>query len=143
MENYTDAGDLPWLQPSEALTGTDESLAEFFGVTTRTIRTWKKTNRAPLMALRLMRLRMDGDLSALGGKHWEHFRFGSDGLFYMPGWKYGWHPGELRGLFFRVKAAQHWEREAKRLELELKRLRAAAWAVDKVRRMVRPSSLRV
>lgn len=78
------------------------------------------------MALRLMRLRMDGDLSALGGKHWEHFRFGSDGKFYMPGWRYGWEPGELRGLFFRVQAAQHWEREAKRLEREVRQLKAEA-----------------
>lgn len=93
-----------------------------------------------LMALRLMRLRLDGDLSALGGKHWEHFSFGQDGKFYMPGWKCGWEPGELRGLFFRVKAAKYWEQEARRLEREVKRLRAETWAAGRVRGLVRLSS---
>lgn len=135
--DYIDQGNLAWLQPAEVLSGTDNELAEFFGVTARTIRTWKKTNRAPLMALRLMRLRFDGDLSALGGKHWEHFRFGRDGMFYMPGWKYGWTPGELCALFFRVQSVKHWEREAKKLDMELVKLREQAWAAGKVRETVR------
>lgn len=103
--DYTDAGELPWLQPSEVLFGTDAAQAEFFGVTPRTIRTWKQTNRAPLMALRLMRLRWDGDLSALGGRHWQGYRFGRDGRFYHPSYKYGFTPGELHSWFWKVNAA--------------------------------------
>lgn len=120
----------------------EQRLADYLQVDLKTFRRYKRgTSKIPHAATIALRLYLDGDLSAVGGKDWEHFYFGRDGRFYMPGWKYGWEPGELRALFFTKQLAAHWEREAKKLERELVGLRAAAWAAQKVRESVRPSSL--
>ncbi len=92
------------------------------------------------MALRLMRLRMDGDLSALGGKHWQGYRFGADGLFYHPAWRRGFTPGELSAMFFRVQNADRNRRLVEKLQQQVDDLRAQlekekahAWALEKLR----------
>lgn len=143
--NYTDPGDNLRVLPSEYLFGDDRLSAEFYGVHVRTIKNWKRTNHAPLMALRLMRLRMDGDLSALGGKAWHGFRFGRDGLFYHPAWRRGFTPGELNGMFHRVQGADkarrdlaEREKETAQLRAEIEKLRAQLWAAEKVRTVGAP-----
>ncbi|HLP99272.1 MAG TPA: hypothetical protein VK149_12595 [Sideroxyarcus sp.] len=79
----------------------DLAIRSYLDVSPATFRRWKTgQSRIPHSAIIAMRLHFEGDLSALGGEQWEHFRFGSDGLLYLPGWKYGWTAGAVRGLFF-------------------------------------------
>ena len=112
-------------------------LCLWLNVSPRTLKRWKTGQATPPKAVIIaLTLRLHGDLSALFGDDWQHFRFGHDGKLYIPGWKYGWEPGEIRALFFTKQELRYWKAEAGRLERELQRPREAAWAAAKVRRLV-------
>jgi hypothetical protein len=98
------------------LSESSRSIAEFLGVTVPTVERWKANrNRAlgcpPLMAVRLLAMRYQGDMSALLGKDWEGFTLGRDGLLYMPNWRRGWTPHELSGSFYTIRLSNWYKRQ--------------------------------
>ena len=65
------------------------------------IKKWKKGTKAiPEPALRLIRLYISGDVSALLGDEWKGYRF-SQNLIYLPEWRNGFAPHEIRALFWK------------------------------------------
>ena len=89
------------------MAGCDEKhLADFLGVTLTTFRNWKSGRHpAPVAAVKLLRIKLDGDLSALGGPDWEGFALAQDGKFYHPFWARGFTPWQLKAMFFEVQDA--------------------------------------
>lgn len=80
------------------------------------MRRWKPgESPIPLAVARLARLRyasgelITGDASALLGKDWRGFRFGSDGKLYIEGWRGGFDQYGIRGMFFGVQLVRHHE----------------------------------
>lgn len=54
--------------------GAPQEVAFFLGVSVRTLRRYKShPDQMPEAVRKLLRLRMEGDLSALGGKLWDGF----------------------------------------------------------------------
>jgi len=114
-----------------------KSIAEFLGVTVKTVDRWKVNRnriqgRPPLMAIRLLAMRHNGDLSALLGKDWEGFTVGRDGLLYMPSWRRGWTPHELGASFYTIRLANWHKRQHERAVRDLEAVRAELWAMRKV-----------
>lgn len=106
----------------EIVPGNDAVLAEYFGVTQRTVRRWKSGEAPiPLSVAKLARLRystgeLTGDASALLGDDWKNFRFGSDGKFYLDGWRGGFTPGQIRAMFFTTQLVLAHEATIRQLE---------------------------
>lgn len=117
---------------ADLLFGSAQSIADYLGVSVRTVKRWKDGHPLPTTCRRLLQLRY-GDLSGLLGSDWQGFTFGQDGLLYHPFFKYGFSADEMRGWFFGRQELAHLRREVKRLERELHQLKADAWAADKVR----------
>jgi hypothetical protein len=124
--SYVNTNDL-----ADLLSGSPDPIAADLGVDVRTVRRWKSGTTPPPPIVKLLRMRY-GDLSGLLGPEWEGFYIGRDGLFYMPGWKYGRTAHELRALFFNVKEIEWYRREFDRMKAEISALRAHAWAAKKV-----------
>lgn len=102
--------------------GDPKLVAAFLGITTRTLRRYEADPfNMPEMAKKLLRLRAEGDLRALGGDDWEGFYMGRDGLLYMPGWLNGWTPHDLRALFFQMQELAALRVEVRDLRLEVKK----------------------
>lgn len=59
-------------------------------------------------------------LTTMAGNGWQDFSFGRDGLFYLPGWRRGFAPDEIRAQFFQVQMVSHYKQQdaAMRRELE-------------------------
>lgn len=110
----------------DLLHGEAKHLADFLGVSTRTIQLYKSGKaRLPEPSRRLLRLRREGDLSALLGSAWDGFGFGRDGLLYVPGWRNGMRPEQIRAMFFTNQAAAALRNDVKALQTEV-------WALRKV-----------
>lgn len=89
----------------------DGLVCRFLGVSPATLRRWKTGKaRIPQSAILALQLHIDGDLAALGGDDWQGFRL-AGGQFYIPGWRNGWTPGNLRALFFNVQEVPALRRE--------------------------------
>lgn len=86
----------------ELLFGAAADLAAYLGVTVKTVQRWK-AGRVPLPepCRRLLALRFEGDATALLGAEWEGFYFQKGELF-IPGWRYGFNPHQVKGMFFQV-----------------------------------------
>jgi hypothetical protein len=111
----------------------DNMLYRYLGIGASTFRRYKTGGAPiPIPVEKLLRLRL-GDLSVLGGRDWEGFRFGVDGLFYHPFWKKGFTPEELRGLFFTVQASWIDRRELGRVRAELEELKAKIHPIEAFR----------
>lgn len=112
----------------EIVPGNDAVLAEYFGVTQRTVRRWKSGDAPiPLSVAKLARLRYStgertGDASALLGQDWTGFRFGSDGKFYLDGWRGGFGPGQIRAMFFTTQLVHAHEATIRQLEKRIEGL---------------------
>jgi transcriptional regulator with XRE-family HTH domain len=93
-------------------------LAELAGVDRTTAMRWKsKRSRTPLAVLRLVALRVFGDLEAVLGAAWSGWRAGRDGLLYAPAWRRGYSPGEILAmpyLYGRIRALEGEARELAR-----------------------------
>ncbi|AEJ00848.1 hypothetical protein Nit79A3_0983 [Nitrosomonas sp. Is79A3] len=63
----------------------------------------------------------NGDASALLGDEWKGYRFKGN-LFYVPEWKNGFPPHEIRALFWKCQKVWSLEHEIELLKRELKRL---------------------
>lgn len=91
------------------------------GENQKTIKQWKKgTKKIPESAIRLLRFNFNGDASALLGKDWigNYFR---DNLLYIPEWRRGLTPHEIRALFWRGQQVSSLENEIELLKRELER----------------------
>ncbi len=76
-----------------------EEIERITGEDQKVIKKWKKgTKEIPEPSLRLLRLYLNGDASALLGDEWKGYRFKGN-LFYVPEWKNGFPPHEIRALF--------------------------------------------
>lgn len=118
--------------PNDLLFGSAESLADYLGVSAKTVKRWKNGAPLPEPVRRLLVLRL-GDLSGLLGSDWSGFYVGVDGLLYPPFFRGGFGPLQIAGMFFEVQELRHLRRENKKLCLEVKTLRTQAWAADKVK----------
>lgn len=114
----------------DLLHGDALSIAEFLGVAPRTVKRWKAGRVAlPEPCRKLLRLRFEGDASALLGNGWEGFYFQRGELF-IPGWRYGFNPDQIRGMFFEVQ-------EVRALRRELRQVREDMLGREFVWRLVR------
>lgn len=98
-----------------------EEIERITGEDQKVIKKWKKgTKEIPESALRLLRLFLNGDASALLGDEWKGYRFKGN-LFYVPEWKNGFPPHEIRVLFWKCQQVWSLEREIELLKRELTR----------------------
>lgn len=100
-----------------------DELAEYFDVAPRTVRRWKSgEGEIPGAVARLTRMRYTDDASALLGKEWAGYRFGSDGNLYVPGWRGGFDPHGIKSLFFRTQLVGHLEAKQRAMEKRIAEL---------------------
>ncbi len=98
-----------------------EEIERITGEDQKTIKKWKKGGKEiPEPSLKLLRLYLKGDASALLGDEWKGYRF-SGNLFYVPEWKNGFTPHEIRALFWKCQKVWSLEREIELLKRELER----------------------
>lgn len=98
-------------------------LCALFGVEPRTLRCWKSgTIPIPVAIQNLAKLRYAGDASALLGQDWGGFRFGQDGKLYIEGWRGGFDPHQIKGMFFGVQLVRHHEATIRQLERRIEGL---------------------
>jgi hypothetical protein len=94
------------LYDDDLLFGDPSEVAAFLGVNERTLRRYKaKPEAMPEAAKRLLRLRLEGDLRAIGGNAWEGFYLGRDGKLFAPMWNRGLSADVVRGMFFTMQEA--------------------------------------
>lgn len=99
------------IEEIERITGEDQKI----------IKKWKKgTKQIPESAIRLLRLYLTGDASALLGDEWKGYRF-VENLFYVPEWRNGFTPHEIRALFWKCQQIRSLQREIELLKRELER----------------------
>lgn len=127
---------------ADLLFGCPESIAQDLDVAVKTVQRWKAGATPSPAMMKLLRMRY-GDIAGLLGDDWQGFHFGRDGLLYLPGWKYGWNPHEIKALFFTrqelraVKADLADLRKANAsLKQELAKLHNLSWASKKLHRLV-------
>lgn len=92
-------------------------LCALFGIEPRTLRRWKSGEiPIPVAIQHLARLRYSGDANALLGHDWSGFRFGQDGKLYIEGWRGGFDPHQIKGMFFGTQLVRHHEATIRLLE---------------------------
>jgi len=85
------------------------------------IKRWKKgITKIPESVIRLLKLYVNGDASGLLGKEWEGYYF-KDELFYVPEWRRGFTPHEIRSLFWKCQQIRNLNNEINLLKQELER----------------------
>jgi hypothetical protein len=110
-----------------------ESLSEFLQVTPRIFTNWKTgRTQPPHSAVIALRLKIEGDLSTIGGNAWNGFYL-RRGEFTAPLHGRPFNPYQLQGMFFEVQLARHYKREIETLKTELQDMRARLWAHEKIR----------
>ena len=98
-----------------------QEIERITGEDLKTIKQWKKgTRKVPVSAIKLLRLYIEGEASALLGKDWDGHIF-RNGLLYIPEWRRGLTPGEIRSLFWQVQLVSNLKIEIKQLKEELER----------------------
>jgi hypothetical protein len=98
-----------------------QEIERITGEDLKTIKQWKKgTKKVPASAIRLLRLYIEGDASALLGRDWDGHVF-RDNLLFIPEWRRGLTPGEIRSLFWQVQLVSSLKREIELLKEELER----------------------
>ena len=98
-------------------------LARLAGVERSTAHRWKtRKSKIPAAVVRLVALRVLGDVAALLGQDWRGWRFGRDGLLYAPGWRRGFTPGEIAAQPFLYGERATLRRELEQLRAEVEQL---------------------
>ena len=98
-----------------------EEIEKITGENLRTIKQWKKgTKKISKPAARLLRLYILGEASALLGKDWDGHYFRGN-LLYIPEWRRGLTPGEIRALFWQAQQILSLKKEIDFLKQELER----------------------
>lgn len=105
---------------SDLLFGDVKATAAFLDVSVQTVRNWLDGKPMPTAARKLLQLKY-GDLSALG-EEWAGFTLAADGKMYIPWFRGGFTPSQIRSMFFQVQQVRALEaqiREVKRRETAL------------------------
>ena len=98
-----------------------EEIEKITGEPLKVIKKWKKgTKPIPESTARLLRLYLTGDASALLGNEWKGYRFNGN-LFYVPEWRNGFAPHEIRALFWKCQQINSLQQEIDLLKQELER----------------------
>jgi len=98
-----------------------EEIERITGEDQKVIKKWKKGTMAiPESSIRLLRLYLTGDASALLGDEWKGYRFVGN-LFYVPEWRNGFAPHEIRALFWKCQQIVSLQREIDLLKRELEK----------------------
>jgi hypothetical protein len=98
-----------------------EEIERITGEDQKVIKKWKKgTKPIPESSLRLLRLYLTGDASALLGDEWKGYRFVGN-LFYVPEWRNGFAPHEIRAVFWNTQQITCLKNEIALLKQELER----------------------
>lgn len=98
-----------------------EEIERITGEDLKVIKKWKKGTRPiPESSLRLLRLYLTGDASALLGDEWKGYRFVGN-LFYVPEWRNGFAPHEIRALFWNTQQNVSLKNEIAILKQELEK----------------------
>ena len=98
-----------------------EEIEKITGEPQKVIKKWKKgTKPIPESTARLLRLYLNGDASAVLGDEWKGYRFIGNS-FYVPEWRNGFTPHEIRALFWKCQQIWSLEQEIKVLKQELER----------------------
>lgn len=104
--------------------GDPSEVAAFLGVSLRTLRRYQKhPDQMPEACKKLLRLRMEGNLRAIGGNDWDGFYLQAGELF-LPLWERGFRPEHIKAMFFEVQELAWHRSEAKRLQNELEAVKA-------------------
>lgn len=98
-----------------------QEIERITGEDLKTIKQWKKvTKKVPVSAIRLLRLYIDGEASALLGKDWNGHIF-KNNLLFIPEWRRGLIPDEIRALFWQGQLVSTLKTEIELLKQELER----------------------
>ncbi len=98
-----------------------EEIERITGEDQKVIKKWKKgTKEIPESAIRLLKLYLNGDASALLGAKWKGYRF-LDDLIYVPEWRNGFAPDEIRALFWNTQQVASLKNEITLLKQVLER----------------------
>ncbi|MBK7491475.1 MAG: hypothetical protein IPI17_05210 [Nitrosomonas sp.] len=98
-----------------------EEIERITGESQKIIRKWKKgTKQIPEPALRLLKLYLSGDASAVLGDEWKGYRF-TNGLIFVPEWRNGFAPHEIRAFFWKCQLVSSLQTEVRLLNAELDR----------------------
>ncbi|ALQ52081.1 hypothetical protein [Nitrosomonas ureae] len=98
-----------------------QEIERITGEDLKTIKQWKKGYRkVPVSAIRLLRLYIDGEASALLGKEWDGHIFRNN-LLFIPEWRRGLAPSEIRSLFWQGQLVSSLKTEIELLKKELER----------------------
>lgn len=98
-----------------------QEIERITGEDLKTIKQWKKgTKKVPASAIRLLRLFIDGEASALLGKEWDGHIF-KNNLLFIPEWRRGLTPDEIRSLFWQSQLVSSLKTEIELLKQELER----------------------
>lgn len=98
-----------------------QEIERITGEDLKTIKQWKKvTKKVPVSAIRLLRLYIDGEASALLEKDWNGHIF-KNNLLFIPEWRRGLTPDEIRALFWQGQLVSSLKTEIELLKQELER----------------------
>lgn len=124
---------------------TDFYWCEYFDVGAATFRRWKTGKARIPRAIEILLNMPCNDLSALAGagEGWEGFFMAKDGL-HLPGWKYGFSPGQIKGMFFKCQMVRDYESTIRALNKRIEELEgdfaAETERAEKYRRLVSTES---
>lgn len=98
-----------------------EEIERITGEDQKIIKKWKKGTKAiPESTLRLLKLFLNGDASALLGDEWKGYRF-VENLIYVPEWRKGFTPHEIRTFFWKCQQIRSLQQKINLLKKELVR----------------------
>lgn len=103
-------------------------ICNYLEINPKTVKRWKLgVTKPPHATALLLKIKLDGDLSAIGNEGWKGFKIGiKDHLLYMPLFHGGYTPEKLQAMFFLNQRARWYEREMHKLERENKALKEKA-----------------
>lgn len=91
-------------------------LADYLHISPKTLKRYKTGATVPHAVVIAVRLKLSGDLAALGGNQWQGFTICKDGLMYLPGWRGGFEPHQIRAMFFQVQQVRSLEAQIRAIQ---------------------------
>lgn len=98
-----------------------EEIERITGEDIKVIKQWKKgTKKVPIAVIKLLRLYIEGDISLLLGDEWKYHIF-KNNLLYIPEWRRGLTPQEIRSMFWEIQVVSSLKREIRLLKSEIEK----------------------